>query len=136
MKKLAILIASIICVISMFLVKKINDFASDQSITDWPRSELASKIPEPDRYDRCDIVTNNGNLFWAYIYGMPFEDFDSYINDCRNFGYIDNNYLVGDNLYYGELSSTYGVQLTYNTYKKYMVIQLTSNVNDPDKWKG
>ena len=136
MKKLVILIASIMCIVSMFLAKKINDFASDQSITDWPRSELASKIPEPNHYDRCDIVTDNGNLFWVYIYGMPFEDFDSYINDCRNFGYIDNNYLVGDNLYYGELSNTYGVQLTYNTYKKYMVIQLTSNANDPDKWKG
>lgn len=136
MKKFIVLIISIVCVVSMFLAKKINDFVSEQSTTDWPKSELASKIPEPGHYDKCDIVTDNSDLFWVYIYGMPFEDFDSYINDCRNFGYIDNNYLVGDYLYYGELSNTYGVQLTYNTYKKYMVIQLTSNVNDPDKWKG
>lgn len=145
MKKFIIVVISIICIASVFLAKKINSPSSEQYAIDistaevnasWSQSELASKIPEPSQYDRCGIVTDNSNLFWAYIYGMPFEEFDAYVNDCRDFGFIDNNYSVGDHLYYGELSNTYGVQLTYNAYKNYMTIQSTSRVNDPDKWKG
>lgn len=112
------------------------DISTEKHNGEWPSFGLSATLPIPSHYDGCGIITDTDKLFWARVDGLPFDDFSSYIEGCKQAGYTENNYSVGDYLYYGESDDGQCVQLTFNTYTGDLVVQVAADAKDPDKWRG
>lgn len=101
---------------------------------EWPTFGAATKVPTPDWSKNGEILSSSESLFWAQVGYSTMDNFNSYIEACKDSGYIENSYTAGDYLYYGETLDGYGVQITYNKYVHYIAVQVTANAEDWDKW--
>lgn len=78
----------------------------------WSQTELGSKIPKPDvKIVESDI--DNKKTFMFDAYGMSLEQFNAYVEDCKNLGYtVDSSAFEG--FYSADDTNGYNIHLDYD----------------------
>lgn len=102
---------------------------SDKKATyTWPQSTLAGMIPTPEsKYGK--VGAEQEEFFSIEVYKVSKEDFEKYVEDCKNKGFI-LDYMGNDNFYSAEHADGYSLQLTYNQKEKTMSIILSVSKQD------
>lgn len=78
----------------------------------WPDSDIGRMIPLPDSsYGKVSYESEDS--FWIDIYDISDEQFENYIDECKNCGFtVDYNKF--DGYYSAEDKKGYSLSLTYN----------------------
>lgn len=111
------------------------DDAKEYDEFEWPDSKitLSSKVPVPDWSNKGNILSNSESSCWIEVGYACREDFESYIEKCKDLGYTENTYESNGivPIYFADNGEGIGVQVSYNTIDKFISIQVTP---DPDDW--
>ena len=77
----------------------------------WPQTELGNKIPKPD-VEILKSSLDTEELFLFNAYGISLEQFNAYVEECKNMGYtVDPSSYEG--FYSADDTEGYNVYLSY-----------------------
>lgn len=65
------------------------------SVLEWPTSGIALHIPKPNS-DKGEISINNDESFWVEVRGVDQSQYDAYLAECKQVGYIVDAQSIGD----------------------------------------
>lgn len=92
----------------------------------WPNSDVAKLLPVPEsKIGKIDWEASYG--FVIYVSETSKEDYDTYVNKCKEKGF-DVNYRSGDDFYYADNPEGYHLHLNYEG-KNVMFIR----IDEPDE---
>lgn len=101
---------------------------------DWPTFGAATKIPVPDWSTWGTILIDSETSFWVQIGYSTLDNYNAYVEACKEMGYVEDYYNVAGYMYYGANADGYAVQLTYNKYDHYVAIQVTHDAASWNKY--
>lgn len=101
---------------------------------DWPTFGAATKIPVPDWSTWGTILIDSETSFWVQIGYSTLDNYNAYVEACKEMGYVEDYYNVAGYMYYGANADGYAVQLTYNEYDHYVGIQVTHDAASWNKY--
>lgn len=122
-------------------VRTVNhDFKSGKSTEEnktveayqWSTTDLGNHIPRPD-VQIVEAGRSDDEIFMFDAYGMSLEQFNAYVEQCKNQGYtIDSSSL--EDLYDADNEEGYNIHLTYWD-KGYMsaTVKAPENANPPEE---
>lgn len=91
---------------------------------EWPSSELAQLLPEPD-IEYGKITSESPQQFQFELYDVSPADFDSYVKACRNHGF-DDDVTKNDDVFYAKNAQGYDLNFFYYYETKELHISLDS----------
>ena len=74
----------------------LDDFKGDVGPINWGNFILGEHIPDFG-YDEAEVVWDTDNVLILYFYNMNNSKFESYIEECKNFGYTIDSEDSGAN---------------------------------------
>lgn len=89
---------------------------------EWPAYGIATKLPVPDWSNKGEFLIETETRVWVYIGYTTYDDFENYVEACKDLGYTENTYSKTGIMYYGENDKGYGVNVHYNEYEHYVSI--------------
>lgn len=96
--------------------------ATDFPEIEWPTFGFATRLPTPDWSNRGEIVYSTERDIHIHIGYSTLEDFENYVEACKELGYTENTYSVPGITYYGENAEGNAAHLHYNQYEHYVTI--------------
>lgn len=87
------------------------DAPIDMKELKWPNSDTAQLLPIP-KSNIGHINWENSNGFFIYVGSTSKDDFDNYVDACKNKGFTVD-YSSGDNYYYSDNATGYHLELRY-----------------------
>lgn len=128
-KKACFIILVIILVIGVIGCGNKNGHNKDNGIDkaeeySMPNSAIGSMIPQPDSpYGK--VIYESEDRFWIDVYDISGEQFENYIDTCKNFGFtVDYNKF--DNYYSAKDEDGYSLSLTYNADEETLSISMNA----------
>lgn len=129
--KVIAIIAGII--VAIFIIASCNSACSQQADStkeDWPTGPLAQMIPSMDR--KCaSVIEGKDNLSIRVSDRITKSDYDSYVAECKEWGYTIDPEENGDN-YQAYNTKGYQVNVSFSNYSKEMSIYLYTPKADGD----
>lgn len=98
---------------------------------EWPSFGITENIPIPVWSNRGEVYFDTSETFCGEIGYTTLEDYNNYVKQCQEEGYVDNYYSAPGYLYYAENTDGCAVLLMYDDFGEYMQIQVTTN---PESW--
>lgn len=102
------------------------DAPIDMKELKWPNSDTAQLLPIP-KSSIGYINWENSNGFFIYVGNTSKDDFDNYVDACKNKGFTVD-YSSGDNYYYSDNANGYHLDLRYEGNNT-----MSIGINAPDK---
>lgn len=108
------------------------DFSSDKYSTEdktelafqWSDKEIGNKIPKPDK-EVVQVMYDSDDTFLLYVYGVEREEFDNYVDECKDLGYVVDTGGV-DDLYYADNREGYSIRVSYDQEEHCMSVNVDS----------
>lgn len=95
--------------------------AEDYDSYEWPTIGIASEIPVPAWSDRGMIVYEAADCFECYVGYTTKEDFTSYVQELKDFGFV-KYYQSAGTAYYAETEDGWGIMVNYSQYSSSMIL--------------
>lgn len=112
--------------------------AKEYDIFTWPEFGIVTKIPTPTWSDRGVFYGSETSevTFWAEIGYTTLDNYNEYIEACKEMGYDLNIYEDPGYTFWGENEEGYGVQLIYFPWSRYMSVQVRNSTSTWEHWWG
>lgn len=124
-KLLGIIIAAIIIVLLILIIV----VKTGKPNYEWPKSGLATSIPEPSQ-KKGEIYSNDNTMFDINLYRVSEDDYSAYVQECMDSGYtVEADDETADYGAYNEDKDRY-IEINYYDYNSEMSV----TVHAPDKW--
>lgn len=96
----------------------------------WPDSDIGRMIPQPDSsYGKVSYESEDS--FWIDIYDISDEQFENYIDECKNCGFtVDYNKF--DGYYSAKDEKGYTLSLTYSKEKETLSISMNAPTEEAE----
>ncbi len=78
---------------------------------EWPTTGLGSMLPKP-KSNYGSILWDNSDTFLVHIGNTTIEEFNEYVKECQNNGYIDD-YSKGEKTFIAKNSEGYDLSVSY-----------------------
>lgn len=92
--------------------KKYSSESETETAYQWTQTDLGSKIPKPD-VKVVESGRDDEEIFMFDAYGLSLEQFNDYVEECKNFGYTDDS-SDHEGFYSADNAEGYNVYLYYN----------------------
>lgn len=100
---------------------------------EWPTSALAEMLPIPES-NRGRVMWDMENSLYVIVENTSREQFNAYVDECRNFGF-NENYIRSDREYDAYNASGFHLTISYNDRNNEMTIHLVTPPNfDVFQW--
>lgn len=105
-----------------------KDTTNYNAVYEWPESGLAKSVPKPT-LENGEINNNNDTMFDFYLYKASFDDYGSYVNACKEYGYndVDKESDANYQAYNDEFNRHVDVEYYEDDRKIYVVIRAPEN---------
>lgn len=103
-------------------------------IMEWPTFGIVTELPKPMWSDRGSIYINSEMQYWCTLGYTTLDDFDNYIQQCKDLGFNIDYYEDYGYLYFAKNADGRYVYLVYNQWAHSMGIEIGMNGDEFDKW--
>lgn len=124
-----IIIVALVIVFSQ-LSNKIEDNNKKNEKYNWPTNSIASLLPEPKSdYGKIEYDSEDG--FSLNVYKISPEEFNSYIDECKNKGFTVD-YYGSESYYNADNEDGYSLSVDYNKDEETMNITISEAIEETE----
>lgn len=101
--------------------------AEEYDIYSWPTLGVASQIPVPTWSNRGLIIYESADCFSCQVGYTTVDDFNNYIKELQDFGFVLNYQASVGQIYYAETEDGWAVLLMYSEPTSMMSLGITQD---------
>lgn len=95
-----------------YTTKKYSNETTEEVAYEWSQTDLGNKIPKPEVVI-LEKITDSETSFSLYAYGMTLDQYQAYLDKCKELGYTQEPYSYDVN-YSAKNSEGYKIDLDYD----------------------
>lgn len=112
-----------------FISEKYSVESKTENASYWTDTEMGTKVPKPESKVVKEGYVDEDYAFNFEVLDVSEEDYNSYVDECKTFGYTENAY-ESDDMFYADSTDNYRISIDYDDEDRSMDVTVQKDDED------